>query len=190
MTQLVSELLTLARADAGQQLLSREELDLGEVVSSVVQAMQPLALQSGVHLTEHAQPHVTISGDQTRVSQLAVNLVDNALRYTPSGGSVDVAVNEQAGWAELHVADTGIGIAAEHLPHLFERFYRADPARARADGGSGLGLAIAQWITQAHGGQITVESELGRGSTFTVRIPLVKVVAVRPGSLAQMVSSK
>ncbi len=175
MTQLVSELLTLARADAGQQLLTREELDLGELVSNVVQAMQPLALQRGVQLAEHAQPQVTISGDQTRLSQLLINLVDNALRYTPSGGSVHVAVKAEAGWAELSVADTGMGIAAEHLPHLFERFYRADPARARSDGGSGLGLAIAQWIVQAHGGQIIVASELGHGSTFTVRIPLVPV---------------
>jgi signal transduction histidine kinase len=76
----------------------------------------------------------------------------------------------------LQVHDTGVGIAAEHLPHLFERFYRVDAARARADGGSGLGLAIAQWIAQAHGGQISVESELGRGSTFTVRLPLVRVI--------------
>jgi len=179
MTQLVSELLTLARADAGQQLLTREELDLGVLVNSVVQAMQPLALQRGVRLAEHAQPRVTISGDQTRLSQLLINLVDNALRYTSAGGNVNVAVKEQAGWAELRVEDTGIGIAAEHLPHLFERFYRADPARARADGGSGLGLAIAQWITQAHAGQITVESEFGRGSTFTVRIPLVQVASAR-----------
>jgi heavy metal sensor kinase len=175
MTQLVSELLTLARADAGQQLLTREELDLGELVSNVVQAMQPLALQRGVQLAEHGQPQVTISGDQTRLTQLLINLVDNALRYTSSGGRVDVAVKEEAGWAELSVADTGMGIAAEHLPHLFERFYRADPARARSDGGSGLGLAIAQWIVQAHGGQISVASEFGHGSTFTVRIPLVPV---------------
>jgi signal transduction histidine kinase len=179
MTQLVSELLTLARADAGQQLLTREELDLGDLVSNVVQAMQPLALQRGVQLAEQAQPEVKISGDQTRLSQLLINLVDNALRYTSSGGSVNVSVKEETGAAELSVADTGIGIAAEHLPHLFERFYRADPARARADGGSGLGLAIAQWIAQAHGGQISVASEFGHGSTFTVRIPLVPVATRR-----------
>jgi signal transduction histidine kinase len=113
------------------------------------------------------------------LSQLLINLVDNALRYTSSGGSVNVDVSERAGWAELSVADTGIGIAAEHLPHLFERFYRADPARARADGGSGLGLAIAEWITQGHGGQISVASELGRGSTFTVRLPMVRVATRR-----------
>jgi signal transduction histidine kinase len=87
-------------------------------------------------------------GDQTRLTQLLINLVDNALRSTRPGGRITVEVMEQAGWAEVRVADTGVGIAAEHLPHLFERFYRADPSRARTDGGSGPGLAIAQWIAQ------------------------------------------
>src|SRR5206468_12245876 len=118
-----------------------------------------------------AQPQVSVSGDQMRLTQLLVNLVDNAVRYTPSGGVVSVAVEREPQWAVLRVTDTGAGIAAEHLPHVFERFYRADPARARADGGAGLGLAIGQWIAQAHGGQISVASELGRGSAFTVRLP-------------------
>jgi heavy metal sensor kinase len=177
MTQLVGELLTLARADAGQQLLTKEDLDLSELISSVVQAMQPLAAQRGVQLTEVIEPHVSVSGDQTRLTQLVINLVDNALRYTSPPGNVSVAVTGRAGWAELRVSDTGVGIAAEHLGHVFERFYRADTARARADGGAGLGLAIVHWITQAHGGQISVESELGHGSTFTVRIPLAQVGA-------------
>jgi heavy metal sensor kinase len=171
MSRLVSELLTLARADAGQQLLSREEVDLAELVHNVVEAMQPLAVQGGVGLTAQMLPQVGVLGDQTRLMQLLINLVDNALRYTPPGGQVTVEVIAQAGWAELCVADTGVGIAAEHVPHLFERFYRADQSRARTDGGSGLGLAIAQWIAHAHDGQIGVESEFGRGSRFTVRIP-------------------
>ena len=188
MTQLVSELLTLARADAGQQLLTREDLDLGELVGSVVQAMQPLATQRGVQLIEHVQPHVPVSGDQTRLTQLLINLVDNALRYTPTGGNVTVDVTEKSGWAELRVEDTGVGISAEHLPHLFERFYRVDAARARTDGGAGLGLAIAQWISQAHGGQITVDSELGKGSTFRVRIPLAQVVSAPSSSSVESVA--
>jgi heavy metal sensor kinase len=177
MTQLVSELLTLARADAGQQLLTTEELDMSELVSSVVQSMQPLAVQRGLQLTARVHPHVSVRGDQTRLTQLVINLVNNALTYTAEGGNVTVVVQAQGGFAELDVEDTGVGIAAEHLPHLFERFYRADPARARAEGGAGLGLAIAQWITQAHGGQISVESKIGHGSTFTVRLPLAQVAA-------------
>jgi signal transduction histidine kinase len=156
--------------------LTKEDLELGELVRSVVEAMQPLAAQRGVQLTEHSQSNVIVSGDQTRLTQLLINLVDNALRYPPSGGYVLVALIGNVGQAELRVADTGIGIAAEHTPHLFERFYRVDPARARADGGAGLGLAIGQWIAQAHGGQITVESEPGVGSTFTVRLPLATTV--------------
>jgi heavy metal sensor kinase len=190
MTQLVSELLTLARADAGQQLLTREDLDLGDLASSVVQSMQPLAAQRGVELTEQLQPNAFVSGDQTRLTQLLINLVDNALRYTPSGGRVSVVVTEQDGWVNLRVADTGVGIAAEHVPHLFERFYRADPARARSDGGAGLGLAIAQWITHAHGGQISVDSELGRGTTFSVRLPLAQVGASAAVSLVETVAGR
>jgi heavy metal sensor kinase len=190
MAQLVSELLTLARADAGQQLLTREELDLGELVRSVAEAMQPLATQRGVQLNEDVTQRVSVMGDQTRLTQLVINLVDNALRYTSPGGTVTVAVTGDAGWATLRVQDTGIGIAAEHLPHLFERFYRADPARARTDGGAGLGLAIAQWITQAHGGQIAVDSTLGQGTTFSVRIPGVQVVATPAASAKERVAAR
>jgi two-component system, OmpR family, sensor kinase len=150
--------------------------------------MQPLATQRGVQLIEHVQPHVPVSGDQTRLTQLLINLVDNALRYTPTGGNVTVDVTEKSGWAELRVEDTGVGISAEHLPHLFERFYRIDAARARTDGGAGLGLAIAQWISQAHGGQITVDSELGKGSTFRVRIPLAQVVSAPSSSSVESVA--
>ena len=190
MAQLVSELLTLARADAGQQLLAREELDLGELVRSVAEAMQPLAVQRGVQLNEDVKQQALVLGDQTRLTQLVINLVDNALRYTSPGGTVSVAVMGQAGWATLRVEDTGVGIAAEHLPHLFERFYRADPARARTDGGAGLGLAIAQWITQAHGGQISVDSTLGQGTTFSVRIPLAQAVAASGSRAKESVAAR
>jgi signal transduction histidine kinase len=172
MSQLLGELLTLARADVGQQLLSREALALGDLVGNVVPAMQPLAAQRGVQLTEAIRAPAVVEGDQTRLSQLLLNLVDNGLRYTPAGGSVNVSVAEDGAYALLRVTDTGIGISSEHLPHVFERFYRADAARARADGGSGLGLAICQWIAEAHGGHIDVESQLGRGTTFSVRLPL------------------
>lgn len=172
MTQLVNELLTLARADAGQQLLTREELDLSDLVRTLVPTLEPLAAQNGVRLTEQVQCEMRVSGDQMRLTQLLINLVDNAVRYTPAGGSVIVSAARDGNWAVLSVADTGVGIDAEHLPHVFERFYRVDSARARSEGGAGLGLAICQWIARAHGGDIAVESTPGRGSVFTVRLPL------------------
>jgi heavy metal sensor kinase len=177
MSQLVSELLTLARADAGQQLLTTEELNLGELVRTVLPTMQPIATQRGVLLVDQVDPDVTVSGDQMRLTQLLINLVDNALRYTPPDGSITVSVATSGATALLRVADTGVGIEPEHLPHLFERFYRADQSRARVAGGSGLGLAISQWIATAHGGDISVESTLGEGTTFTVRLPISSVPA-------------
>jgi heavy metal sensor kinase len=185
MGQLLGELLTLARADAGQQLLSREPLELAELVHNVVSAMQPLAGQRGVQLVEDTRVEAVVDGDQTRLSQLLLNLVENGLRYTPAGGSVSVRVGHDGGWAVIEVADTGVGIAREHLPHVFERFYRADPARARSDGGAGLGLAIGHWIAQAHGGRIEVSSEPGRGSTFRVYLPSAAGQNQRTGAAAR-----
>ena len=114
---------------------------------------------------------LAVCADATALRQILANLAENAVRYTPSG-SVTLFARRDGDGVWIGLRDTGIGIASEHLPRVFERFYRADPARARADGGAGLGLAIGQWIAQAHGGQISVASELGRGSAFTVRLPL------------------
>jgi heavy metal sensor kinase len=172
MDQLLGELLTLARADAGQELLMREPLDLGDLTTDVVAAMEPLARARGVELRLGPIEAVEVQGDQTRLTQLLVNLVDNGLKYTPAGGPVTVSVERQDGTAVIQVADGGVGIASEHLPHVFERFYRVDAARSRAEGGAGLGLTIGRWIAEAHGGTIRADSELGRGSTFTVHLPL------------------
>lgn len=173
MTQLVSDLLTLARADVGQQSLVREPLDLRDIVTEVVIGLQPLAQTAGVELASGATDVAVIHGDQTRLTQLLINLTGNAITYTPAGGKVTVSVRALKDRAVLEVADTGIGIAPEHLPHLFERFYRVDHARSRSEGGSGLGLAISQWIARAHDGEITVTSRLGGGTTFTVSLPIV-----------------
>ncbi len=182
MGQLLGDLLTLARADAGQEPLVREWIDLNGLAEHVVTAMQPLARQRGLDLQREEGGAVPVEGDQTRLMQLLVNLVDNALKYTPSGGAVMVSAGQEAGWGMLRIADTGIGIAPEHLPHLFERFYRVDKARARPGGGTGLGLAICSWIAEAHGGTIGVESQPGVGTTFTVRLPLASHPA--PSALA------
>ncbi|MGH2365053.1 MAG: sensor histidine kinase [Chloroflexota bacterium] len=171
MGHLLSELLVLARADAGHEQLTRELLALHELVSDVAGAMLPLAESRQVGLEVAAADPLFVQGDQTRLTQLVVNLVDNALKYTAPGGRVQVCVKRQGGWAVAQIADTGVGIAPEHLPHLFERFYRVDRSRSRQDGGEGLGLAISLWIAQAHGGTIQVQSTLHQGSTFTVTLP-------------------
>ena len=172
MARLLGELLTLARADGGQEALVREPVALAELVDDTVAALEPLAVERAVTLVSGALAPCVVAGDQTRLTQLLVNLVDNALKYTPAGGRVTVGLARDADTALLTVADTGIGIGPEHLPQLFERFYRVDAARDRGAGGAGLGLAIAAWIVRAHGGELAVSSELGVGSTFSVRLPL------------------
>lgn len=169
---LVTELLTLARVDAGQERLTREPVALADVIESVVESLAPLALRRGVALAASDVQPLGVYGDQTRLTELLVNLVDNGLKYTEPGGTVTVSLEERAGMAELRVRDTGRGIPAQDLPHVFDRFYRVDSGRTRAEGGTGLGLAIARWIAQAHGGEISVESRLGEGSSFIVRLPM------------------
>jgi len=171
MGRLLNQLLTLARADAGHEQLTMERLALDELVKDVVGAMAPLADSRQVRLESRVAGPITVDGDQTRLTQLLVNLLDNALKYTPAGGLVTVAVERQGPAALISIRDTGIGIPPEHLPHVFERFYRADASRSRTEGGEGLGLAIGLWIAQAHGGAITVDSTTGQGSTFIVTIP-------------------
>jgi len=119
-----------------------------------------------------------VVGDEARLIQVVMNLLDNAIRYTHPGGQVWVSVEQTSSEACLTVHDTGIGMAPEHLPHIFERFYRADPTRRRTGGSSsGLGLSIVEWIVRAHGGSIAVESQVGRGSCFIVTLPLTLLIA-------------
>jgi heavy metal sensor kinase len=169
---LVRELLTLARVDAGQELLALESVSLDELADGVVETLAPLAEQRGVALSSETDEQVDIVGDQTRLTQLFVNLVDNALKYTPAGGEVTLSIRRDGASALIEVRDTGRGIPERDVPHVFERFYRVDSGRARSEGGTGLGLAICEWIARAHGGEITVLSAEGKGSTFTVRLPI------------------
>ena len=126
----------------------------------------------GVRVDNHVPADLpALSVDRERVHQVLFNLVDNAVRFTPEGGHVTVSARRRNGSVEVAVSDTGAGIPSEHLPRLFERFYRADPARARGDGGTGIGLAIARSVVEAHGGQIKAESEPGHGSVFTFDLP-------------------
>ena len=175
MSRLVADLLLLAQADAGVRLDS-QPVELDTLLLAVYRQARTMSQGAEVRLGHEDQ--AIILGDADRLKQLLLNLVDNALKYTPAGGRVTLSLYRTDGWVRLLVSDTGSGIQAEHLqpgptglPLIFERFYRADKARSRAMGGTGLGLSIAYWIAQAHGGRIQVESEVGRGTTFTVWLP-------------------
>src|SRR5881397_3964250 len=174
MTELVDALLTLARADEGIAPLHREPVDLREIVEEARETGELLAEQAGVQMELATPPEpVIVPVDASRIRQLILNLVTNAVKYTPSGGSVRMQLGQSDGRVTLTVADTGIGIAAGDLPHIFDRFWRADSARTRTGErpGAGLGLAICKWIAEAHGGTIDVQSRPGRGTTFTVTLP-------------------
>ena len=191
MRRLLDDLLLLARSDAGSDranwaLVRLEPVRLDEVAAQAVHSAEALTASHDLEL--EAPRAVEILGDADRLHQLTMILIDNAIRHTPAGGHIRVAVTANSdGDARLAVRDDGDGIAPEHLPHLFERFYRADGARGRSSGGTGLGLAIARAITQAHGGDITVSSNPGRGTTFVVTLPRANVASAagetgaRPG---------
>ena len=168
MSRLVSGLLALARADAGQEL-ARVPVQLGELVRVVQREMQAGTSDVSVVVGEFAD--VEILGDPDALKQLLLILVENGIKYTPPGGSVSVSITAEENGAILLVRDTGIGIAEEDVPHIFERFYRS--RGARSTGGTGLGLAIASWIASEHGARIDVESNVGHGTIFRVRFPRV-----------------
>lgn len=174
MSEMVEDLLTLARADEGRAPLTLEELDVRDLVADAAETAGLLAEAQGVDVTSKVpdQP-VTLAVDRQRIRELLLNLVTNAVKYTPAGGSVAIALEDQAELVRIRVSDTGIGIAPGDLPNIFDRFWRADPARSRTGDrpGVGLGLAITKWIAEAHGGTIVVSSRPGRGTTFTVTLP-------------------
>ncbi|MBI3877027.1 MAG: HAMP domain-containing protein [Verrucomicrobia bacterium] len=170
MRRLTESLLDLSRFDAGQESLRREELDLAQVVADSIALVRPLAESRGVKIFCETSP-AKCAADSQRLNQVVTNLLTNAICYNKTGGEVRVKTRAEGNEAFLEIADTGAGILAEDLPHVFERFYRADKSRTRAEGHAGLGLAIVKAILDAHGGGITVASEPGKGSTFTVRLP-------------------
>ncbi|HWE92771.1 MAG TPA: ATP-binding protein [Tepidisphaeraceae bacterium] len=170
MRSLVESLLLLARADSGRLELDARPLDLGNAAEDCVNMLSPLAAEKGITLDASVAP-AKVTGDASRIGQVATNLIANAIRYNREGGTVKVVTATDGPHAMLVVSDTGVGISAEDMPHVFERFFRADKARSRAAGGSGLGLAICKSIVEAHGGDISFTSELGKGTTFTVRLP-------------------
>lgn len=173
LSHLITDLLALARGDEGQAHFEREPVRLDQLVESVTANAEGLAEARSIRLCVHVPHLVTLMGDEARLIQVIMNLLDNAIRYTEPCGQVQVSLLATAQEAQLVIRDTGIGIAPEHLPHLFERFYRADPARLRTGGsGTGLGLSIVEWIVRMHGGSVRVESQEREGSCFTVTLPL------------------
>jgi signal transduction histidine kinase len=171
LTQLVADLLALARADAGVPL-RHEPVELDRLVLDAVSEARHLA--GGQHLDVDALEPAEVVGDPDRLKQLALILLDNAIRYTPPDGSVSIGVRRDGSTVALEVHDTGMGIGREDLPHVFERFYRADPARRRDAGGTGLGLSIARWIAEQHAAEINLSSEPGRGTRALVILPLAR----------------
>jgi len=169
MARIVSALLILAEVESGKVDL-QETVSLRRIVLSELRRARQLAGSRKIRVGR--QEDLSIKGDAHRLKQLFGNLVDNAIRYTPEGGTITLSLFRDNGWARLEVVDTGVGIAPEHQAKIFDRFYRADKARARAGGGTGLGLAIVKGIAEQHGGTVTVTSQLDKGSTFTAWLKL------------------
>jgi signal transduction histidine kinase len=172
MSSVIGKLLFLARSDAGKEQLNFEDVDLKELITGLSTNIETLAIDKGIKFTVDAKENLIVNGDKVKLRQLFINILENAVRYTPTGGNISVLLEKKDSNAVTAISDTGIGIPPEHLPHIFERFYRVDKARSRADGGVGLGMAIAKYIADSHGGKIEVESQVGKGTTITVTIPL------------------
>ncbi len=174
MHRMVLDLLDLARLDAGTADLKMAPLDVSALLNGIVEKFAPLANHAGVRISAQSAD-LALIGDGDRLAQVFTNLADNALKFTPAGGEVFLSARREGAEAVIEARDTGRGIAPEALPHVFDRFYQEDASRARQERqGAGLGLAIAREIVAAHGGKISVRSQLGQGTTFTVRLPLAQ----------------
>jgi heavy metal sensor kinase len=170
---LIERILLLARAEAGEIAITRGPVDLGEVVGSLVDQVEPVAKAKGLDLRfEQARP-VIVHADANWLERLFLNLLDNAIKFTPAGGHVRVTVSCEGTEARLAVQDTGIGMDPAVVPYVFERFFRADPARSSGAAGAGLGLSLVKWVVDRHHGRVEIESQPGHGSTFTVVLPVL-----------------
>jgi signal transduction histidine kinase len=175
LSRLITDLRDLSLAEAGRLSLWRESTDITGIIGSVVSAHKERALAHGVDLLSDAPttPLPPVDIDPLRVRQVLRNLLDNAIRHTPAGGAIRVtAARRDVDFVQVHVTDTGSGIAPDHLPHVFEHFYKVDPARERGRSGSGVGLAIVKQLVEAHGGAVAVRSEEGKGSVFSFTLPV------------------
>jgi len=177
LSRLVADLQELAQAEAGQLTLLRQPASLAGIVEQAVTILRPQANAKGLALTVDLPPDLPpVDVDPERVGQVLRNLLNNAVAHTPQGGEITVAAQANGAEVSVSVHDTGMGIAPEHLPYVFDRFYRGDKSRARQTGGAGLGLAIVKQLVVAHGGAITATSAPGQGSTFTFTLPIAQDV--------------
>ncbi|MBQ9307565.1 MAG: HAMP domain-containing protein [Clostridia bacterium] len=172
LTHIVTDLLELTRMDNGQLQLSNETVDLSEVVSEAIRLLEGTAATRAQSISSLVTPGITVQGEAAKLKQIATNLIDNALKYSADGQKVEVTLSRQGKQAVFTVRDEGVGISADDQKHIFERFYRVDKARSRETGGTGLGLSIVRQLVTLHSGTITVDSTPGKGSVFTVTLPL------------------
>lgn len=188
LTSLSNQLLTLAQEDAGLSDRVAKPLDLADLVERVKHDLEPLADEKSQVIRCDLPAEIWVDGDAPALRRVCLNLLDNALKFTPAGGEIELRLRTALGKAELTIADTGPGIAAEHLPHIFERFYRVDPSRNRETGGAGLGLAISRAIVVRHGGEIHLTSQAGRGTAVRVELPLTASRSVPASQVAVLTS--
>jgi heavy metal sensor kinase len=172
LSHMINQLLVLASAEAGEIQWTNQSVDLSSLAVSLVEQLEPVANAKKIRLEAKTQSNVNVQGDPSWLERLILNLLDNAIKFTPEGGEVTLTTGVEGSDAVLHVQDSGIGIDANALPHIFERFYRAEPSRSKQVEGVGLGLALVKWIVEQHHGRIQAESRTGQGSRFTVRLPL------------------
>jgi heavy metal sensor kinase len=170
--RLIDHILTLARAEAGEIPLAREPVDLSALAQSIADQLEPVAHARGIELTCDADAVAIVRGDQRWLERMVLNLLDNAIKFTPEGGTVSVSVQRHAASVVMVFTDNGRGIDAESLPHVFERFFRADPSRTSSVAGAGVGLSLVKWIVERHGGVVGVSSTDGAGAVFTVSLPI------------------
>jgi heavy metal sensor kinase len=177
LSRLSDVLLMLARADAGEAQLHREPVDLSTLACEVADQLSVLAEERGQALAAHHEGPVLVEGDRLALRQALLNLVDNAIKYSPEGTRVGVVAGKRRNRAFVEVRDEGPGIAPEHRERIFERFYRVEGSRSREMGGSGLGLSLVKWAAEAHAGRVELETEEGEGSTFRLVLPITQPLA-------------
>jgi heavy metal sensor kinase len=170
--RIVNDMLTIAEAEAGRQVLMKDPLDMKPLLEDLVDQMRLLALDRSVQIDLECIQEMWVDADKLWIRRAIINLLDNAIKYSKDGGKVEISATSRDSWMYLEIKDYGIGISPEDLPHIFDRLYRADPARSRDSGGAGLGLSLVKWIIEAHKGSISVESKTDHGSCFKISLPI------------------